>query len=665
MDNDNNNMNTSDTEIIDTVPKKKAVEYTVFDFVASIICFVLTAFLISSVTNSGLTVTWVTTAAYIGFFVLATLFITAKTKEFPLKAILPGGLALVSSFSFALHYNEMLNAVIFIVLMYLSGSYCIALTNSNIHSQGSFYYLLDVLKCEVFTPLKKLTLPLTSFVKSRKNRKKRAKTSPKKWLPIAVGVVFAIPVLSVVIPLLIKSDAAFDSMIGTVFNDFASKIIDFIDKLYSSISIDIVSIILAFIFAPYIFSVMFSFRHGVAKEENKDTSAKYRKFRVAPTAFFAAFLSIISVVYVIYLLSQTAYFFSAFSGHLPFGEEITVTEYARRGFFELAQIAAINFALVALTVAIAKRTDNKIPKLIKSFDVFLCVFTMLLCTISISKILLYINEFGLTEKRVYVFCADIVLLLVFLSIILRLFVDKFPYMKVIVGSVCITLAILGIAGVQNIIASYNTQAYLSGKIDNPDIEQLSDFDSVGAKYLKEIADSNTEKSKEAEIALSVQFNRFLNYDGLSRDKNNYDDYKASKFYDKYISSLPNKSKELLKASTAYVVLRYSDNIESVAVSLCNQTCVVSNANGTMLGNDEVFKFEFNFKEVLAKVNFVEDLNYVYTITFADGEVQKYESKSNLAVVFQYDFEDNETYFNDYDAFMSEDEVKRTVKQITR
>ena len=49
-------------------------------------------------------------------------------------------------------------------------------------------------------------------------------------------------------------------------------------------------------------------------------------------------------VYLLFLIAQLPYFFSAFAGLLPSG--FTYAEYARRGFFELIAVAAINLGLL-------------------------------------------------------------------------------------------------------------------------------------------------------------------------------------------------------------------------------------------------------------------------------------------------------------------------------
>ena len=64
--------------------------------------------------------------------------------------------------------------------------------------------------------------------------------------------------------------------------------------------------------------------------------------------------------------------------------------------------------------------------MIKGFDLFLCGFTLVIVMTSISKILLYIAEYGLTHKRLYVFVADIILVVAFAMVTVRFF-KKYGY----------------------------------------------------------------------------------------------------------------------------------------------------------------------------------------------------------------------------------------------
>lgn len=629
MENDNVNNNHSEEysknmyQPAQNIQRKVKPTGSVTDIIVMIINYFLTEELISSLfTSNSFNFTWRTTVVYFLFFITATVYIVSRKKEISLKAIPAGIAALLLSCSFAFYSLGALSPVIFLSLIVLSGIYCVVLTKSNVHSFGSYFSLIDVIKCEVFFPVGHIFMPYPAMFRGLVKRERKEKKHNRKLLPVIFGVILAIPVLAVIIPLLIKSDAAFSSVMKTFFEGFFDKISLFITKIFGNrFSLEgIFSYVAALFVAPYIFSVMFSFRYGVQRSENKDTSGKYLRLRKASKGFLGAFLAVICIVYAVYLLSQTAYFFSAFTGHLPSGVKISVTEYARSGFFELMKIAVINFLLVAISVIFSKRENGKITGIIKVLNVFLCVFTIIISATSISKIVLYMNRFGFTEKRIYVFVFDIVLIIAFLSVILRFFIEKFPYMKVIISSVCVCLIVLGLSGTNKFIADRNAEAYLNGKLEKIDIEAMYEMfpSSVGA--LEKIANSDTDASKDATAMLQRVRRTYnldyspaiINNDGTLNKKASFDnleEYKACKIIE--------RNKDRLSAAfnknMAFIYIESCENIKSISVSTDKEVAGMKNADGSNLEKNKLYVFDINTKNAKTfTFNVLTDENNEYT-----------------------------------------------------
>ncbi|MDO4381248.1 MAG: DUF4173 domain-containing protein, partial [Clostridia bacterium] len=506
------------------------IKTNAFDKIAMILNFVLTFIFIKSVLFADHS-SWKATASYLGIFALATALIAVKQKTVNAQAIITGTFCVAASMSFALRENpNEIKFWVIIMLIYLSGSYCIALTNSNRHSRNSYFFLLDVLKTEVLLPLKHFFLPYAAMHNTRKVKKnekgKNSKKIDKKYLAAIIGIVCAIPILFVVVPLLLKGDAAFESVTGSFFekiNDYLSNFGGGFRDIVVWFDENMFFVLPTVFVAPYIFSVMFSFGHSVTNEENKDTSPKYAKLRFGSPALFSGFLGVICLVYVIYLLSQTAYFFSAFGGKLPGGTEFSLAQYARRGFFELAGVAGVNLALIAVTVLFSKRIGGNFSIVIKGFDLFLCVFNILLSAISMSKIVLYMNEMGLTHKRIYVFVIDVVMIVTFLCVAIRLFNKKFPYMRVITTTVCVLLTALSLIGIDGVISNYNTEMYLNNEIESNDF-----YDLFGGSQIECQIGSfkNFVKIAESKKPLKGEAKRILAVCVGSEDENFYTNYSS-------------------------------------------------------------------------------------------------------------------------------------------
>lgn len=474
--------------------EKKRVQMSLADILTFPVIFVLTTFLISavldlfwSVNSRGLS----TAVIYFGFFTVATVYIVTKRKTFSKEAILPGALALLTAVSYIIHGDEAHFIFTFLMLIYLSGSYCVKMVGEAKDTYGSYFYLLEVWRSEVAVPTKNAFLPLRSLKTLAKAPDGERKKISSKTLGIIGGALLSIPVIAVVVPLLIDGDAAFGSLATTTVD----KIGEFFEKIFSHMDLPVIEAFLALFVAPYIYNVMFCFRHGVTDEKRKEKNESYKNLRIIPSNVFAGFLGVISLVYVVYLLSQLAYFFSAFTGKLPDGSTITVASYARRGFFEMVAVAVINLAVIGVTVLFSKRNESRISRMIKGFDLFLCGFTLVIVMTSISKILLYIAEYGLTHKRLYVFVADLILVVAFAMVTVRLFKKNFPYMKVILAFSCSMITLMSLVGTDSLIANYNVEMYLRGNLKTVDVDQLEDMGLPALKPLHKLSQNEKEGDK--------------------------------------------------------------------------------------------------------------------------------------------------------------------------
>lgn len=531
--------------------EKKKVQISFVDVLTFPVIFVLTTFLISavldlfwSVNSRGLS----TAVIYFGFFTVATVYIVTKRKTFSKEAILPGALALLTAISYIIHGDEAHFIFTFLMLIYLSGSYCMKMVGEAKDTYGSYFYLLEVWRSEVLIPVKNTFLPLRSIKTLKKIPDSEKKKLSGKALGIIGGAVLSIPVIAVVVPLLIDGDAAFGSVAQTVMDKIELVFENFFDGISSGL---LVNAFLTLFVAPYIYNVMFCFRHGVADEKRQEKNKRYENLRFVPSNVFAGFLGVISLVYVIYLLSQFAYFFSAFTGKLPDGSTITVASYARRGFFEMVAVAVINLAVIGVTVLFSKRNESRISRMIKGFDLFLCGFTLVIVMTSISKILLYIAEYGLTHKRLYVFVADLILVVAFAMVTVRLFKKNFPYMKVILAFSCSMITIMSLVGTDSLIANYNVEMYLKGNLQSVDVDMLEDMGLPALKPLHKLTQNEKEgdkilnyRVKEA-VANVFYYNavyygtpeEYMEKGVIDRGFTSLDDYLALKYAEENFGSL--------------------------------------------------------------------------------------------------------------------------------
>lgn len=280
-------------------------------------------------------------------------------------------------------------------------------------------------------------------------------TEKRKATGVLLGIAIALPFLVVIIPLLILSDAAFENLLSNITLETLGEII------------------ISVIFGMLVFILLFSRALCIPREERKPSEKKHTGG--LESVIIITFLSMISAIYVLYLFTQLAYFFNGFAGILPGG--YSVAEYARRGFFEMSAICAINLLIVFLANLLTKKKDDKTPRAVKLLSLFLCIFSLVLAATVLSKIGLYIHSFGMTRLRILTSLFTILLFVVFIAVAIRLFRKNVPYMKIAMFTATLLLLFAVFADTDRLVAAYNIRAYQSGKLDSIDMNTISELNS--------------------------------------------------------------------------------------------------------------------------------------------------------------------------------------------
>ncbi len=368
------------------------------------------------------------------------------------------------------------------------------------------------------------------------------KVSHRRIGNVFIGIAVSLPVILIIVPLLISSDAAFESLFKKLSFDNAAEVIFSIGA----------GLFIALITFSRLFSLRF-YEAGEIKEPSKRG--------VDPIALIS-FLGAICAIYVVYLFSQLAYFFSAMGGLLP--EDFTASEYARRGFFEMCAVCAINLVIIFLTSAICRKTENGLPVGIKVLNIFLCAFSILLIITAVSKMVLYIDFYGMTRLRIYTSLFMFALAIIFVTVTTKLFVRKIPYMKIILVAIASLLLVTCLADADRIIASYNVNAYLSGRLEEMDVNSLETLNDTATEPLLKLlreADDETVRSaaaRELGIRLREHYDIVKNDDGKEVLRRKDSDLRRFNFSEEF--ALDKLSKNAA-SFIDYDILFYSENTD--------------------------------------------------------------------------------------------------------
>ena len=382
--------------------------------------------------NLGLSITSVCLSLTLMFYVLS------KDCKNKIITVLMYLISMVIAVSFSLHDNFQIKALSAFVLWFITVFSLNTANGTSLCNDGTYYKIFDVLYVGVVEPIRNIPKLFSAAISSLKGK--------NKFGMVILGVLVALPVIFVVIPLLSSADAAFSSIVKKVFSD---------------VFLLIVSLILTCIVLPFITSYGFSLSNGIVKERGKVMNAKQGK---ASPVFINTFLCIIGFVYLVFLFSQLAYISDTFAFLLP--EEFSAAEFARSGFFQMAAIAFINLFITFIVVSMEKAKENgKLPVSTKILLTFFSVFSIFLIVNAFIRMSMYIEMYGLTQKRVITSVFMIMLCIIFIVVLVRIFNAKFKYINFILLICAVTFVFLSVSDIDRNISKYNYNKYIAGEIE--------------------------------------------------------------------------------------------------------------------------------------------------------------------------------------------------------
>ncbi|MBQ9948437.1 MAG: DUF4173 domain-containing protein [Oscillospiraceae bacterium] len=364
--------------------------------------------------------------------------------------------SLVPLFSANIAINTLAAFFVYGVLLYL----CIALSGSEVlgrHFVGDMLNAVFARPFSCFVDCPRAAVSLIGRVRGGKNA-----------FYIFLGLLMAVPLTIVVVFLLMSSDGMFESFMDGVWNGMPSFSPSVIGELIFGVPIGM-----------FLCGALFASSARVS--QHMDEAPTYRIF---PLAAALSAVTPACVFYVAYLIVQMNYLSAAFGGTLP--EPFTYSEFARRGFFELCVIAFINFGLIILMQTFAVRKDgDKRHVALKVYTVILSVLTLMLIACAMSKMFIYIGEYGMTQLRVYTSWFMALLAVMFIVMIAMQFLE-FPVWKVIFAAFTVMFGVLCFSNVDGAIARYNVRAYQSGALEKVDMYSMGDLGVSAVPYVVEV-----------------------------------------------------------------------------------------------------------------------------------------------------------------------------------
>ena len=297
----------------------------------------------------------------------------------------------------------------------------------------------------------------------------------KKYLYAVVGLLIFMPFIAVVIMLLVLADSAFEEFTNKAFEYIETyRIFNFIIQILAGIPV-------AFYLYGLAYGNIKARYTDRLSAESADRVAQSLRFAPGPAVYAA--LTSLNLIYIVFFAVQAVYFFSAFSGGLP--EQFSYAEYARRGFFELCGVAVINLAVLTVSHLFAKREPKTEPKMLRAQTLTISLFTMLLIATALSKMIMYIDRFGLTQLRVLTSWFMALLFFIFLIISVRQTV-RFNAAKLMVICSVLWFLVLSFCNIDGLTAKYNISRYQNGTLEELDISALGQLSDAAVPHLYDL-----------------------------------------------------------------------------------------------------------------------------------------------------------------------------------
>lgn len=455
-----------------------------FAAVMTLLTVLFVVFGITQGAMAGLTVTFDL------MFIAMSVYMTKKGGFPGIFGSLCGALTLVLSLCFSFTTDEWLNPLALLCMFCTSAVWFSSLAGRK--DNGSELGLIGYIFSGTFPVILGNLFPVLASLFGERETGEKKKSSFGK---VFAGVIAAIPVAALAVVLLTKADEAFSAVIGSAAENLGSLAAKFFGGL---------------LLTPFVLA----YAIGLKKTEAKVRAAHNGKG--IDTSFTAAFLSVLSVCYLVYLFSQLSYFFEAFRGFLPENYSFSYAEYARRGFFELCGIAALNFAVLYLMLLVSRKQNGRLPAILKALGTFIAVFTLVIISTALAKMCMYIGQYGLTPKRIYTSAFMVFLAAVFISLILRLFTEKVKVIKVALVAAALVISALGITNVNAMISEYNYNFFTEGEGHRMSVDDLEDFADLGAEGLESLIkisklEDRKAIAKNAEALIYTWYIRYGNY----------------------------------------------------------------------------------------------------------------------------------------------------------
>ena len=261
------------------------------------------------------------------------------------------------------------------------------------------------------------------------------------------GLLLAVLVLAVVLPLLISADAVFGQGVRALTQEASlENALPFLGKLLRTALLGM---------------LLFSFLYALSqpRREMKTEPPPHR-----PALPFAVLCAALCAVYAAFVYVQFRYLFGGAETALLKGG---YAQYARSGFFQLVAVALINLAVLGITVLLADPRGA-----LRALCLLLTALTGVILVSSFWRMRLYILAYGLSTLRLLTLWAMAMITCALALTAFRLLLPTRRVFSLLAALILAAWVGLNYLNVDALIARYNTAAYAAGRLETADLDYL-------------------------------------------------------------------------------------------------------------------------------------------------------------------------------------------------
>jgi len=412
-----------------------------------------------------------------GAFLLILFLFAASTVVLKVKKIKLGALPIIAALSavilsgaLILNDNETIRFFSYAYALVIYFYYLYAATGNSLQKGLTDFIAIDFLKALLVMPFSALGHLFKAMFAGK------AKKGGHILGKVLLGCFFAAVPTAIVMVLLSYDDG---------FVDLLNKILDFkdFDPFVPIRSILFGIPVAMFFYGGFIASLDKNRSNSLTEEGCKKTAAR---MKIAPAlTVFVAVLPIL-FVYVVFFISQWDYYVSGFTGILP--QNFSYAEYAREGFFQLCAVSVINLVIMAVVSIFMRRNNKGCSLLFKLLAIVFSLFTLVLISTALAKLVMYIQRYGLTPKRVHAAWFMLVLAVIFILIAIKQFAAR---IRLVAASLVVTVVMfagLSLSNVDGFIAKYNVDRYVAGTLETVDVDAMRDLGLTAVPQMVRLAE---------------------------------------------------------------------------------------------------------------------------------------------------------------------------------